>query len=72
MLVKKKGPKNEKSLRAWLKIEHKLGTNAAWWIAARAAGKESEEDSPEGYLAAAAGYVEKQYSGKKAGLRPIS
>ena len=35
------------------------------------AGKESEEDSPEQYLAAAPAYVEKQYSGKKTALRPI-
>src|SRR5215467_10203070 len=70
-LVKKDGPKDEKSQREWLKIQHKLGTNAAWWIAARVAGKESEEDSPEKYLAAAPEYVEKQYSGKKAALRPI-
>ena len=69
--VKKEGPKDEKSQREWLKIQHRLGTNAAWWIAARVAGKESEEDSPEKYLAAAPEYVEKQYSGKKGMLRPI-
>ena len=69
--VQKEGPKDEKSQRHWLKIQHKLGTNAAWWIAARVAGKESHEDSPEKYLAAAAGYVEKQYEGKKSALRPI-
>ncbi len=70
-LAKEKGPKDEKSQREWLKIQHKLGTNAAWWIAARVAGKEREEDSPEKYLAAAPGYVEQQYSGKKAALRPV-
>ena len=69
--VKKDGPKDEKSQREWLKIQHKMGTNSAWWIAARVAGKESEEDSPEKYLEAAPQYVEKQYAGKKAGLRPI-
>ena len=69
--VKKEGPKDEKSQREWLKIQHKMGTNSAWWIAARIAGKESEEDSPEKYLAAALVYVEKQYAGKKEGLRPI-
>jgi hypothetical protein len=70
-LVKKEGPKDEQAQRQWLKIQHKLGTNSAWWIAARVAGKESEEDSPEKYLAAAPEYVEKQYAGKKAALRPI-
>lgn len=69
--VKKEGPKDEKAQREWLKIQHKLGTNSAWWIAARVAGKESEEDSPEKYLEAAPKYVEKQYAGKKEALRPI-
>jgi hypothetical protein len=69
--VKKEGPKDEKGQREWLKINQKLGTNAAWWIAARVAGKESEEDSPEKYLAAASEYVEKQYARKKESLRPI-
>ncbi len=69
--VKEKGPKEEKSQREWLKINQKLGTNAAWWIAARVAGKESEEDSPEKYLAAAPEYVERQYAGKKEALGPI-
>lgn len=69
--VKKEGPKDEKGQREWLKIQHKLGTNSAWWIAASVAGRESEEDSPEKYLAAAPGYVDKQYSGKKEALRPI-
>jgi hypothetical protein len=69
--VKKEGPKDEKSQREWLKVQQKLGTNSAWWIAARVAGKESEEDSPEKYLSAAPEYVEKQYAGKKAKLRPI-
>jgi hypothetical protein len=69
--VKKDGPKDEKSQREWLKIQHKMGTNSAWWIAARVAGKESEEDSPGKYLVAAPEYVEKQYAGKKEALRPI-
>jgi hypothetical protein len=69
--IKKEGPKDEKSQREWLKIKHRMGTNSAWWIAARVAGKESEEDSPEKYLAAAPVYVEKQYAGKKEALRPI-
>lgn len=69
--VKREGPKDEKSQREWLKVQSKLGTNSAWWIAARVAGKESEEDSPEKYLAAAPEYVEKQYAGKKEALRPI-
>ena len=60
-LVKKDGPANNKSRREWLKSQHKLGTNSAWWIADRAEGKPSEDDDPEAYLAAAAGYVEKSF-----------
>jgi Domain of unknown function (DUF4287) len=34
-LAKQEGPPDEKDLREWLKISHRLGTNSAWWIAAR-------------------------------------
>jgi hypothetical protein len=70
-LVKKAGPKSEAERREWLKSQHKLGTNSAWWIAERAEGKGGDEDSAEKYLAAAAKYVEEQYAGKKEALRPI-
>jgi len=70
-LAKKQGPKTEKDRREWLKVNHKLATNSAWWIAARADGKDSEEDSPERYLAAAPKYVDEQYSGRKQALRPL-
>src|SRR5690242_787532 len=69
--VKKQGPAGEKERRAWLKAEHKFGTNSAWWIAERAEGKGREEDSPEAYLQAADGWVETMYSGAKKDLRPI-
>jgi hypothetical protein len=70
-LVKKDGPKELSSRRAWLKSRHNLPTNSAWWIAERADGKGGEEDSPEQYLVSAAKYVEDQYSGKKTSLRPL-
>ena len=70
-LVRKEGPKDYQARWVWLKSQHKLGTNSAWWIAERADGKGGEEDSPEKYLATAAEYVEEQYSGKKSALRPI-
>ncbi len=70
-LVKKEGPADTKSRREWLKSKHKLGTNSAWWIADRAEGNEQWGDNPEDYLEAAGGYVEKMFSGGKAGLRPI-
>jgi hypothetical protein len=71
VLIKKDGPEDYQSRRAWLKSEHNLGTNSAWWIAERAEGKGGEEDSPEKYLATAIKYVEDQYAGKKSALRPI-
>jgi hypothetical protein len=69
-LVKKEGPKDERSRREWLKAMHKLGTNKASWISERAEGK-GWEDTPEAYLKAVAGYVEEQYAGPKEKLRPI-
>ena len=45
--VKKSGPPTEKERRDWLKQKHGLGTNSAWWIAERADGKGTEEDTPE-------------------------
>lgn len=70
-LVKKSGPPTEEERREWLKQEHKLGTNSAWWIAERAAGKGGEDSDPEAYLGAAEGYVEAMFSGKRAGLRSL-
>ena len=70
-LVKKEGPKDTPGRQTWLNSKYKLGTNSAWWIVERAEGKGGEEDSPEAYLAAAEGYVEEQYAGKKSTLRPI-
>ena len=42
-LVKKEGPKDEKSRREWLKTKHKIAPNSAWWIAERAEGKGGSE-----------------------------
>lgn len=69
--VKKSGPKDEQGRREWLKEEHGLGTNSAWWIAERSIGKGTATDDPDKYLEAAEGYVEEMFSGSKAGLRPI-
>jgi Domain of unknown function (DUF5655)/Domain of unknown function (DUF4287) len=70
-LIKKSGPRTEKERREWLKTEHGMGTNSAWWIAERAEGKTSELDDPDAYLKAAAGYVEAMFAGSKAELRPL-
>jgi hypothetical protein len=70
-LIKKSGPKDEKARREWLKSEHGLGTNSAWWLAERSEGKGTEIGDPDSYLEAAEGYVEKMFSGSKSALRPI-
>jgi hypothetical protein len=69
-LVKKSGIPETKDRREWLKAQHKFGTNAAWWIADYADGKNLDAD-PESYLRSAAEYVEAMYGGPKAGLRPL-
>jgi hypothetical protein len=70
-LVEKDGPSSEKDRRDWLKGNHGLGTNTAWWIAERASGRNLESEDPDLYLKAADGYVSALFAGKKAGLRPI-
>ena len=69
--IKKAGPKTEVERRQWLKDEHKLGTNSAWWLAERAEGKGKEAGDPDLYLENAEKDVDKMYSGGKAHLRPI-
>ena len=70
-LVAKKGPKDEAGRREWLKTEHGLGTNAAWWIAERSFGKGLEAGDPALYLKAAQADVEAMFAGKRAALRPL-
>jgi hypothetical protein len=70
--IRKSAPKDEKTCRQWLKDEHGIGGNTAWWLAEKAFGDTGTfEESPETYLAAAAKYVERMYSGPKVALRPI-
>jgi hypothetical protein len=71
-LVKAKGPKDVKRRRDWLKAQG-LGASQASLVAERSAGVKTNSfaDTPQGYLAAATGYVEQQYAGKKASLRPL-
>jgi len=71
-LTRKSGPPTEKERREWLKKEHQLATNSAAWIAERADGKGTGVfDSPESYLKTAAEWVEAQYYGPRAALRPL-
>ena len=70
-LVVAEGPEGEKERVAWLKTEHGLGTNYAGVFAEAADGRGRERWDVEAYLAAAPGYIEAQYAGKKERLRPI-
>lgn len=70
--VRAEGPAEAKARLAWLKAQG-LGTNQAGFVAQRAAAAPGHafDDTPEGYLAAAPGYVDAQYGGKKTHLRPL-
>jgi hypothetical protein len=70
-LLEKEGPAGEKERRAWLKAEHGLGTNSAWWLAERSVGKGTEDDDPDAYLRAAPSMIDALYAGPRAGLRPL-
>ena len=70
-LTKKSGPPTEKERRVWLKKEHGFGTNSATWIAERADGRGTEEDSPEAYLKAAEQWVDAMFQGPRAAMRPL-
>jgi hypothetical protein len=71
-LLKAKGPKDAKRRRDWLKSQG-LGSNQASLVAEHASGTRANvfANTKEGYLAAATGYVQRQYGGKKAALRPL-
>ena len=69
-LTQKSGPKTEVERRDWLKAEHGLGTNTAWWIAEMSVGKGRDAIEEGAYLALAPTYVEAMYAGKPT-LRPI-
>ena len=69
-LIEQEGPATEGGRRAWLKQQHGLGTNSAWWLAERSVGKGTEDGDPELYLQAAEKYVEAMFA-SRAALRPI-
>ncbi len=71
-LVRGQGLAEPKAIQAWLKAQG-LGGTQAGLVTQRAstAPGHAFDDTAEGYLAAAPGYVEGQYSGKKAAQRPL-
>jgi Domain of unknown function (DUF5655)/Domain of unknown function (DUF4287) len=70
--IQKAGPKDLPARREWLKSKYKLGTNTAWWLAERADGQPTWDESPESYLAVAPTYVDEMFAGPKAHLRPLA
>lgn len=72
VLIQTKGPSDNKARREWLKNEHNVGTNSAWWLADHAGGTgELREADPDVYLKEAVKYVDNMFSGPKAALRPL-
>src|SRR5437764_925164 len=69
--IRKEGPPTEEARRDWLKTQHQLGTNSAWWLAECSTGKGEELGDPDVYLQAAEKYVDGMFAGKKEHLRPI-
>jgi len=69
--IKKEAPKDLAARREWLKANYKLGTNTCWWLAERADGQPTWDESPDAYLAIAPVYVDEMFAGAKAGMRPI-
>jgi Domain of unknown function (DUF5655)/Domain of unknown function (DUF4287) len=70
--ITKDGPDDVAARREWLKTKHKVGTNTAWWLAERADGQPTWDESPESYLAIAPTYVDEMFAGPKAHLRPLA
>ena len=70
-LVKKKGPAGPKERRDWLKSEHGLGTNSAWWIVDVVEGTADEMGDAGEYLRLAQQWVAAMFAGPKAALLPI-
>ena len=69
--IKKEGPATEAARRDWLKQQHGLGTNSAWWLAERSLGKGEEMGDADAYLKAAEKYVDEMFAGKKEHLRSL-
>jgi hypothetical protein len=70
--IRKHGPKFEKERREWLKSAHGMGTMNAAWLAEKCDNPDKlAEDTPKGYMKIAPMWVDEQYAGKKAALRPV-
>ena len=70
-LILGNGPAGSKERRQWLKQQHGLGGTTARLLVEHAEGRGAENLDPKAYLAAARGYVDSLYEGKRAALRPL-
>ena len=71
-LIRDQGLIEPSAIQTWLKAQGLGGTQAGLVTQrARAVAGHAFDDTPEGYLAAAPSYVDGQYGGKKAALRPL-
>lgn len=71
-LIRQEGPSEPAARRQWLKEKHHLGTHMAGWLAERADGTATWDESPETYLAMAPRYVDAMFAGPRAALRPLA
>jgi hypothetical protein len=69
--IVKNGPPGIKERTAWLKAKYELGTNTASWLAERADGQPTWDESEAAYLAMAPMYVEQMFGGEKAAMLPL-
>ncbi len=69
--IVKEGPKNLKERVAWLKQKFKIGGNTAGWLAERADGQPTWDESEADYLEMAPRYVEAMFAGPKTTMLPL-
>lgn len=69
--IVKNGPKELRPRTQWLKEKHGIGSNTAGWLAERAGGQPTWDESEEAYLAMAPKFVAEMFSGKKEHLLPL-
>jgi len=69
--IVKEGPKGLKKRVAWLKQKYKIGSNTASWLAERADGQPTWDESGSDYLEMAPRYVDEMFAGPKEELLPL-
>lgn len=69
-LLRRAAPGDERAARRWLMAEHGLGIGTAIRIAEHARPGGSRSDDPAAYLEDAPTWVDAQYAGPRAALRP--